>query len=178
MAFKIKIERFAVGCIPHQPFEHSDHFGAFFIDCGRVKIIDLDKAVGPDRMRQWAVIFGKLVIAQTVGILDAFHRRAAHIRSKLRVAKHRQPFFEAELKPVPASDPIAGPVVKILMRYDGFDHFKIGIRTGARIGQNAGAVENIKPLIFHRAHIEIIDRNDVEQIKIIFAPVDLFIPVH
>ena len=64
------------------------------------------------------------------------------------------------------------------MRYDGFDVFKIGIRTGGRIGQNARAVEYIQSLIFHRAHIEIIDRNDVEKIKVIFAPIDLFIPAH
>ena len=64
------------------------------------------------------------------------------------------------------------------MRNNRFDHFKIGIRTGGRIGQNAGAVENIKPFVFHCAGIEIIHGNDVEQIKIIFAPVDLFIPAH
>lgn len=45
VAFKIKVERFAIGSIPHQPFEHADHLGAFFIDGGCVKIVDFYKAV-------------------------------------------------------------------------------------------------------------------------------------
>ena len=49
---------------------------------------------------------------------------------------------------------------------------------GLRAGEDVTGIENIEPLVLHRPHVEIADRNDHVDIKIIFAAVDLFIPAH
>ena len=45
-------------------------------------------------------------------------------------------------------------------------------------GKDDLGVEDIERLVFHRAHVEIVDRNDVEDIEVIFAAIDVFIPFH
>ncbi len=61
---------------------------------------------------------------------------------------------------------------------DPLDKGIVLIRCGFRAGQNIFGVEDVQPLILHRAHVEIIDRHDVKQIKVIFAAINLFIPDH
>ena len=102
----------------------------------------------------------------------------AHIAGKGLVTKYRQPLFQTQLEPVAASDAIAGPVVKILMRDDRFNTLIVGVSRRFGADQNAGRVENVKSLVFHRPHVEIIHGNDVEQVQVIFAPVHIFVPFH
>ena len=64
------------------------------------------------------------------------------------------------------------------MRDNRFDQFEICVRCNFIVGQDVGAVENIQSLVFHRPHIEIINGNNVENVQVIFAPIDTFIPVH
>ena len=45
-------------------------------------------------------------------------------------------------------------------------------------GQHTLGIENIEPLVFHRPHVEVIDRDDVVDVKIIFTAVDVLIPFH
>jgi ABC-type cobalamin transport system permease subunit len=71
------------------------------------------------------------------------------------VAIDRQPFLQAQLEPVAAGDAVAGPVVEILMRDDGFDIGVIGVGGGFGIGQDILVVEDIEPLVLHGAHVEI-----------------------
>ncbi len=59
-----------------------------------------------------------------------------------------------------------------------FDTMQVSVGCGFRIGQHKFAVENIQAFIFHRAHIEMANRNDLEQIKVIFKTINLFIPAH
>ena len=66
-----------------------------------------------------------------------------------------QAFFQAELEPVLAGDAIARPVVEIFVANDGFDAFKVAIGRGFGMRKDVFGVENIQPLVFHRAHIEI-----------------------
>ena len=82
------------------------------------------------------------------------------------------------MKPIAACDTIACPIVKIFMRDDRFDQFEICVRRNFIVGQNVCAVENIQPLVFHRPHIEIINGNNVENVQVIFALIDTFIPHH
>ncbi|CAI8207609.1 MAG: Uncharacterised protein [SAR116 cluster bacterium] len=64
------------------------------------------------------------------------------------------------------------------MRDNGLHPVQVFVCRRFGIGQNKLAVEDVQPLIFHRAHIEVADRDDLEQIKVIFEPVDIFIPFH
>ena len=178
VAVKVKIERAGIVGIAHQPFEHADHLGAFFIDRCGVEVVDLDKAFGPHRMGQRPLILAELAGAQHQDIFDPLDRMAAQIARELLIAKDRQTLLQAQLKPVPAGDAVAGPIVEILMRDDRLDPGEIIIRRGFGAGQHDLGVEDVQPLILHRAHVEIINRHDVEHVQIVFAPVDLLIPDH
>ena len=129
-------------------------------------------------MRQGAVIFAKLTAPQVDHVIDPFYRCAAHIGSELAVAKHCEPLFQTQLKPVATGDPVAGPIVKILVRDDRLDAFKIIVGRGFWAGQHARRIKDVQAFVFHRPHVEIINGNDVENIKIILAIIDLFIPTH
>ena len=41
-----------------------------------------------------------------------------------------------------------------------------------------GRIEDIETLVLHRPHIEVIDGNDIEKIKIVLKPIPLLIPAH
>ena len=175
---EIERERLGPRIIPDQRLQHSDQFGALLIDGGGIEIVDLHKTVGPHRVGQRAVILAELAGAQGDHILNPFNRGAAHVSGELCVAKDRQPFLEAKLKPVAAGDPVAGPVVKILMRNDCLDPLEIGIRRCFRAGQYAGGIEDVQPLVLHGAHVEIVNRDNVEQIQIVFSAIHLLVPAH
>ena len=64
------------------------------------------------------------------------------------------------------------------MRDDRFHAGEIIIRRGIRRGKNRLRVENVQPFVLHRTHIKVINRNNVENVQVVFAPVDLFIPKH
>jgi len=44
--------------------------------------------------------------------------------------------------------------------------------------QHAGSIENIEALVFHRPHIEIINRHDIKNIQVVLAPEDFLVPTH
>ena len=178
VAVEVQIQRAGIGVIPDQPFQHPDDLGPFFIDRGGVEIVDLLKAFGPDGMRQRPAVFAELPPAQVQHVGNPLHRFRPHVGGELGVAEDGQPFFQAQLEPVAAGDAVAGPVVEILMRDDRLDPFEIGIRRGARIGQHGGGVEDVQPLVLHRAHVEIVDSHDVEDVEVIFPAIDLLVPDH
>ena len=64
------------------------------------------------------------------------------------------------------------------MRHHCGDRVVIIIGRGIGIGEDVAAVEDIQPLILHRAEVEIVDRDDVEDVEVIFAAIDLFVPRH
>ena len=129
-------------------------------------------------MRQWAIVFSKLATTQVNDVIDPFYRSAASVGGELAVAKHSQPLLETKLEPVATRDAISSPVVEILMCDNCFDTFKIAIGRSLRTGEYARRVENIEPLVFHRAHIEIINRDNVKNIKVVLAVIFYFIPAH
>ena len=68
--------------------------------------------------------------------------------------------------------------MKILMTNDAFNVFIIRICSGFRTGEYVFRVENIKALILHGPHVEMTDRDDHVEIKIIFTAKAAFIPAH
>jgi hypothetical protein len=98
---------------------------------------------------------------------DAFHAPAAHVARELLVPEHRQALFERELEPIAARHAVAGPVVKVLVRDDALDGavVHVGRRRGRR--QHKPAVEKVQRLVLHRAHVEIVHGDDVEQVEVV-----------
>ena len=82
------------------------------------------------------------------------------------------------MKPVSAGDTVTRPIVKIFMGDNSFDTLKIIICSGFRIGKQAGGIKNIQALVFHGAKIEMINRHNHEDIKIVFAAKHLLVPAH
>ena len=68
--------------------------------------------------------------------------------------------------------------MEIFVCDDGFDAFIIHIGRRIRPCQNEFGVENIQALVFHRPHIEVRHRDDIEQIQIVFEAIDLLVPLH
>ena len=178
MALEIKVGGFAVAFRPHQRLQHADDFGAFFVDRGGVEIVDLDIALRLHRMGEGAGIFLELPPAQGAHILDALHAMAAHVAGETLVAEDGEAFLQRKLEPVAAGDAVAGPVVEIFMRHHAFDAGIIVIGGGFRRGQQHLVVEDVEALVFHRAHVEGRDRDDHEDVEVIFAAIGLFVPCH
>ena len=82
------------------------------------------------------------------------------------------------MKPVPAGDPVAGPVVEIFMADNTFYALEINICGSFRLCQNILGVENIEALVFHCPHVEIIDSNDLVLVEIILEPESFLVPAH
>src|SRR5262245_23851674 len=178
VAFEVEIEALAESLTPEQRLDHAYEFGALLIDRRRVKVVDLDVAVGTHRMGQRSAVLGELSGLQVAYVANALHRGRALIGAEFLVAKDRQPLLEAELKPVAAGDAIAGPVVEVLVRNHALDVGEALVAGGFRRGQHQGIVEDVEPLVLHRAHIEVGDGHDVEDVEIIFAPEALLVPTH
>ena len=157
---------------------HSDHLGPLVIDGRGVEIADFAIGIGPDRMRERARILGKLDPAQHADILDPFNRLAAHIGAEQLVAQDGETFLQAQLEPVAAGHAVARPIVEIFVPDHAFDPVVIAIGRGLGVGEDVFGVEDVEALVLHRAHVEIADRDDVEQVEIVFAPEHLLVPLH
>ena len=72
-------------------------------------------------MGQRTGILRELPRAQPAHVIDAFDRPRAQVPGEFLVAENREPFLEGKLEPVAAGDAVAGPVVEIFVRDDGFD---------------------------------------------------------
>ena len=64
------------------------------------------------------------------------------------------------------------------MRHDPGDAVEIAIGGGVDIGQDVARIEDVEPLVLHRAEIEIFDRHNVEQVEVILAAIGLLVPRH
>ena len=129
-------------------------------------------------MRQRPRILRKLGAAQHPYILDPLDAGAAHVLAEQLVAQHGEAFLETQLEPVAAGHPVARPIVEVFVRHHTLDPIVIAIGGGVGIGQDVARVEHVEALVFHRPHVEIGHRNDVEQVQIVFAPESLLVPLH
>ncbi|OIQ63687.1 hypothetical protein GALL_547720 [mine drainage metagenome] len=64
------------------------------------------------------------------------------------------------------------------MRDHRLDAGEVVVGGGLRQGENEAGVENVQALVLHRAHIEVIDGDDVENVQEVFAPVGVLVPLH
>ncbi len=58
------------------------------------------------------------------------------------------------------------------------DASKIGIGCRVRTRQDVLGVEDVEPLVLHRAHVEMADSDDVEHLQVVFATIALLVPAH
>ena len=129
-------------------------------------------------MGEGAGVLDELMRAKPAHVADPRHHARALIGGELLVAIDREAFLQAELEPVAAGDAVAGPVVEILVRDDGFDRDEVVVGRGRRRGQHVFVVEDVEALVLHRAHVEVGHRDDHEHVEIVFAAERLLVPAH
>ena len=161
-----------------QGLQHAHHLGAFLVHGEGVEVRDLDKGSGPHRVRHGSGILGELQGAHHPGVFNALQVPRPAVRGELGVAKNRKTLFQAELKPVAAGDPVARPVVEVLVGHDRLNTPIARVRGGVRVRQHTGGIENIEALVLHGPHVEIIHRHDMEHIEVVLAAEALLVPAH
>ena len=178
VALEVQIHTLAESLATQHRLIHAYDLGTFLVYRDGVEIVDLDVSLGTNRVRHRARILGELHRTQHAHVVNTLDRRRSHVGTEFLVPEHGQPFFQAQLEPVAAGNPVAGPVVKIFMRDDTFNSLVIGIGCGLRFCEDIGRVENIQALVFHRAHVEVTDGNDHVDIQVVFETESLLVPLH
>ena len=178
VAVEIQVQRRAIVAVADQALQHPDHLGALFVNGRGVEVVDFLIPVGARRMGKRPRILAELACAQCHHVLDPLHRGRAHVRRELLVTEHRQPFLQAQLEPVAAGDPVAGPVVEIFVRDHRLDPLVVGVGRRVGRGEDQLGVEDVQPLVLHRAHVEVVHRDDVEHVQVVFAAIDALVPQH
>ena len=114
-------------------------------------------------------ILRELARLQRAHVGDALDRARAHVGGEFLVAEDGQAFLQAELEPVAAGDPVAGPVVEIFVRDDGLDMGVVVVGRGLGVGEHIFVVEDVEALVLHRPHVEVGYGDDVEDVEVVFA---------
>ena len=66
--------------------------------------------------------------------------------------------------------------MKIFVADDRFDIGVIDVGRDPRVGEHELGIEDVQSLVFHRAHVEVADRDDHEPVEVEFETEALFIP--
>ncbi|CAK0540513.1 Uncharacterised protein [Burkholderia pseudomallei] len=184
VAPEVQVHPLAETVAAEQRLVHPHDFRAFFVDGHRIEVVDLDVTLGPHRMGHRARVLGELELAQHAHVLDALDRARGgvvfgargHVRRELLVAEHGEAFLQAQLEPVAAGHAVARPVVEILVADDRFDVREVDVGRRLRVREHVLRVEDVEPLVFHRAHVEIADGDDHEAVEIELEAEAPFVP--
>ena len=164
--------------VAEQGVHHPDDLGALVVDRDGVEVVDFHIGVGTHGVRHRPRVLRELVGAQHPHVADALDRPRRHVGGELLVPEHRQPFLEAQLEPVAAGHAVAGPVVEVLVRDDRLDRREVPVGGGVGAGEHVGGVEDVEPLVLHRPHVEVVDRDDHEGVEVVLQAVDVLVPAH
>ena len=180
VTLEVQVHALAETVAAHQGLIHAHHFGAFFVDGDRIKVIDLDEGIGTHRMRHRARVFGELRLAQGAHLVDARDGAARvgadHVGREFLVAKYRQAFLQRQLEPVAAGHAVARPVMEVLVAHHRLDARVIDVGRHARIGQHILGIEDVQTLVFHGAHVEIAHGDDHEAVQVQLQAEALLVP--
>ena len=163
---------------PQQGVQHTNDFCALFVHGQGVKIRYLNKAVGAHRVRGGSSVLRKLMGPEKSHILHTLDPRRIHVCGELGIAENCEPFFQAQLEPVPAGDPITGEIVEVFVGNDGLDAQVAGVSGDVGGCQYTGGIEDVEAFVLHGPHIEVIHCDDVEQVEVILESINPLIPSH
>ena len=178
MALEVQVAAFTETFGTEQGVDHADHFRALLVDGQGVEVGNLDKAVRAHGVGHGAGIFGELVGPQVGHVLDPLDGARVHVGGEAGIAEHREAFLERQLEPVAAGHAVARPVVEVFVGDDGLDPLVRGVGGGFGTGQHGAGVEDIEALVLHGAHVEVIDRDDHEDVQVVLATIDFLVPAH
>ena len=186
---EVEVHAVAEALLPQESVQHADDLGALLVHRGGVEVVDLLVAVGADRVRHRPAVLRELRRAQHAHVVDALDRarrsralgagRAReHVGGELLVAEDGEAFLEGELEPVAAGDAVARPVVEVLVRDHALDVLVVEVGGGVGLGEDELGVEDVQPLVLHRAHVEVGHRDDHEAVEVELQAEGLLVPAH
>ena len=178
MPVKVEVGALAEARRAQEAVQHAHHLGALLIDGGSVEVVDFYVGGRAHWMGHGAGVLRELDAAQKGDIADPADACRAQVRGELLVAEDGEALLQAQLEPVAAGDPVAGPVVEVFVRHHGFHPLVGGVRGGVRMGQDAGGVEDVEALVLHGAHVEGVHRDNHEGVQVVFAAIGLLVPAH
>ena len=178
MTREIEVHAFAEIIGAENRLQHADDFGALLVNRRGVEIVDGDVGLRLHRMGERPRILLELAQAQILHVGDPAHRVAAHVAGEPGLAEDRQAFLQRKLEPVAAGDAVARPIVEIFVADHRFDAGVIVVGGGLGRGQQHLVVEDVEALVLHGAEIERRDRDDHENVEVVFAAVGLLVPAH
>ena len=175
---EVQVATFAESLCTKQAVQHAYDLSALNIDGQGVEIVDLDIGIRLDWMGHRARVLAELLGAEQVRVLNSLDPAGPLNGTELLITKDSEGLFEAELEPVPQRNPIARPVVEVLVADDAGHGLVVAVGGGSGQGQYVLSVEYIEALVFHSPHVEILDCDDVVPVEVILAAIGLFIPAH
>ena len=178
MALKIQIHAFSEPGFTQHAIEHADHFGTFVVHRNGVEVVHFHHFLRADGVRHGATVFSKLHRLDDTCFTDPGCRRARPVGTELLITKHRQAFFEAELEPVPAGDPVTGPVVKVFVGNNAGNIVVVTVGGRIVVSQDVLGVKQIQAFVFHGAHVEEVHRDNHVAVQVVFQTVVFFVPLH
>mmetsp|Transcript_39435 Transcript_39435/g.84451 ORF Transcript_39435/g.84451 Transcript_39435/m.84451 type:complete len:546 (-) Transcript_39435:1157-2794(-) len=123
---------------------HANDLRPLVVDSEGVEVVDLHVRRGPDRVRHGAGVLGELPRADDHHVLDPLHGSRVHVGRELLVPEDREPLLERKLEPVPARDPVARPVVEVLVADHALDSVVVHVRRRLRGAQHQPRVEDVQ----------------------------------
>ena len=91
----------------------------------------------------------------------------SEVAGKLLVPKDGKSLLESELEPVPAGDPISGPVVEVLVPNNSLDPLVVPIAGSLLVCKDVCGVENVEALVLHGSHVEVVNRDNVVDVEVV-----------
>ncbi len=129
-------------------------------------------------MSHRAGILGELMGPQKCHVLDPLHTSRVHIGRELCVTINGEALFQTELEPIPTGNTITREVMEVLVCNNRLHTLIAKVRGDIRVRQYTRGIEYIEALVLHRPHIEVIDGDNIEEIKIVLESVPLLVPAH
>ena len=178
MTLKVQVHALAKPVLAQERRVHSNELRTLLVYSEGVEVVNFLIRLGSNWMRERRRILRKLRRTQVSHVCDTLDRARVQIGRKLMVSEHSQTFLERQLKPVAAGDAVARVVVKIFVTNDSFDALKRRICRALFRRQHQARIKNVQRLVFHRAHVEVVHGDDVEQIQIVLQTKAILVPLH
>mmetsp|Transcript_49369 Transcript_49369/g.119717 ORF Transcript_49369/g.119717 Transcript_49369/m.119717 type:complete len:235 (-) Transcript_49369:213-917(-) len=173
---EVCIESPAESLPAQQRLVHAHHLCALLIHRAGVEVVHLFVEGRPDRVGERPPVLDKLVLAHESDVVDALDAAGVEIRGELLVPEDREALLEREVEPRVEGNPVAGPVVEVLVADDALDRLVRVVGGRLRGGEDEAGVEDVERLVLHGAHVEVVDHDDVELLEVVHAAPPLLVP--
>ena len=131
-------------------------------------------------MRHRARVLHELRRAQNGDVADALHGPGRglteHVGREFLVAEDREALLQRELEPIAKRYAVARPVVEVFVAYDALNAQVVAVGRNLGVRERAARIEDVEALVFHRAEIEVVRRDNLEVLEVELKSPALLVP--